>query len=94
MRGLLRAPEIIAGTWQAARQQTEEPKEAEVREALQQFDPMWEELFPAEQARAIQNLVKRVDVSVDGIDITLRIDGLAWLFSELAGFGNRTKKAA
>ena len=37
--------------------------EAEVREALQRLDPLWDELFPAEQARIVQLLVERVDVS-------------------------------
>ena len=43
--------------------------EAEVREALQRLDPLWDELFPAEQARIVQLLVERVDVSPDGADI-------------------------
>ena len=36
--------------------------EAEVREALLQLDPLWDELFPAEQARIVQLLVERVEV--------------------------------
>ena len=40
--------------------------EAEVREALQRLDPLWDELFPAEQARIVQLLVERVDVRADG----------------------------
>jgi hypothetical protein len=41
------------------------------------------ELFPAEQARVIQLLVERVDVSPDGVDIRLRTEGLSNLTAEL-----------
>ena len=61
LRGLLRAPEIIIRTWRAARGSGEEISEAEVREALERIDPLWGELFPAQQARIVQLLVERVD---------------------------------
>ena len=57
--------------------------EAEVREALQRLDPLWDELFPAEQARIVQLLVERVDVSPDGADIRLRTEGLTNLVADL-----------
>jgi site-specific DNA recombinase len=58
-------------------------KEAEVREALERFDPIWDELFPAEQARIVQLLVERVDVGTDGLAIRLRTGGLASLVGEM-----------
>ncbi len=82
LRGLLRAPEVIVRTWRAAKKD-EDITEAEVREALEQLDPLWDELFPAEQARIVQLLVKRVDVRTDGIAIRLRTEGLASLCAEL-----------
>ena len=94
LRGILRSPEIVVGTWRAAQEQNDGITEKEVREALEQLDPLWDELFPAEQARIVQLLVDRVDVSVDGIDIKLRVDGLAGLYREVAGIGERTRKAA
>jgi len=36
--------------------------------ALERLDPLWEELFPAEQARIIHLLVDRVDIRPDGAD--------------------------
>jgi hypothetical protein len=36
--------------------------EDEARLALERLDPLWEELFPAEQARIIHLLVDRVDM--------------------------------
>ncbi|WP_338000430.1 hypothetical protein [Chelativorans sp. YIM 93263] len=49
LRAVFRQPEIVAGTWKAAREQNGDITEAEAREALQQLDPLWEELFPAER---------------------------------------------
>jgi hypothetical protein len=83
VRSLVRSPEIVVATWRKAREQNADLTEAEVRAALEQFDPLWDELFPAEQARIIQLLVERVDVSADGIDIRLRVDGLGSLVEDL-----------
>ena len=83
LRGLLRSPEIIIGTWRSARLEIEDLTEAEVREALEQLDPLWDELFPAEQARIVQLLVERVDVAPEGLDIRLRVDGLENLVRDL-----------
>ena len=70
-------------TWRVARQLMGDIKEAEVREALEQLDPLWAELFPAEQARIVQLLVERVDVSLDGVAIRLRTSGIASLIGDL-----------
>ena len=59
--------------------------EDEVRDALGQFDPLWEELFPVEQARIVRLLIERVDVSPEGADIRLRLAGLSSLIRELGG---------
>ncbi len=64
--------------------------EAEVREALEHLDPIWDELFPAEQARIVQLLVERVDVQEDGIEIRFRVDGLASLVEDF----NNDREAA
>jgi site-specific DNA recombinase len=85
VRALLRAPEIVVQTWRAARTSIPNLTEFEVREALERFDPLWEELFPAEQARIVHLLVERVDVVPDGADIRLRTDGLATVLCDLRG---------
>ena len=65
------------------------------RTPLERLDPLWEELFPAEQARIIGLLVDRVDIGPDGADVRLRLDGLASLVRELgAGQGDQAKVAA
>ena len=83
LRGMLRTPEIIVATWRSARPEMEGLTEAQVREALRQLDPLWDQLFPAEQTRIVQLLVERVDVGANGIDIRLRTAGLASLVGEL-----------
>ncbi|TIM50262.1 MAG: hypothetical protein E5Y60_35965 [Mesorhizobium sp.] len=67
----------------ATRKDNSSITETEVREALVQLDPLWDELFPAEQARIVQLLVERVDVAVEGISIRLRTEGMASLAAEL-----------
>ncbi len=58
-------------------------EEGEVREALARLDPLWGELFPAEQARIVRALVERVVVGPAGADIRLRVEGLARLVRDL-----------
>ena len=93
LRGFLRAPELIVRTWMTATRHDDRITEAEVRDAFERLDPMWDELFPAEQARIVQLLVERVDVKVDGIAIRLRTGGLTKLLGELQTFGDRKDAA-
>jgi site-specific DNA recombinase len=83
VRELLMQPEVVIWTWRAAQSEAPDLTEAETRDALEQLDPLWEELFPAEQARIVRSLVERVDVSPAGADIRLRLDGLAGLVRDL-----------
>lgn len=48
-----RSPEVVVATWRAAGPQIEALSEGAVREALERLDPLWEELFPAEQTRIV-----------------------------------------
>ena len=83
LRELIRSPEIVVATWRAARTEIEGLREGDVRQALESLDPLWDELFPAEQARIVRLLVERVDLGVDCVDIRLRVDGLSQLAAEL-----------
>ncbi len=94
LRGLLRAPEVIVGTWRSARPEIDGLSEAEVREALEGLDPLWDELFPAEQARIVQLLVERVEVGVAGLKVRLRVQGLARMVQDLAGIAAAPRRAA
>jgi site-specific DNA recombinase len=92
VRRLLTTPEIVVRTWRAAREQDGTIGGGEVRVALAELDPLWDELFPAEQARVVQLLVERVDVNVDGIGIRLRTEGLTSLARDLRA-GTQAKEA-
>ncbi len=83
VKTLLQQPEVVIGTWRAAQAEAPALTEAETREALEQLDPLWGELFPAEHERIVRSLVERVDVSPAGADIRLRLDGLAGLVRDL-----------
>jgi hypothetical protein len=87
VRALLCQPEVVVGTWQAARADFPDVTEGEVREALERLDPLWDQLFPAEQARIIRLLVERVEIGPGGADIRLRIDGLTSLARDLSVTG-------
>lgn len=94
VRGILRSPEIIVRTWRVARQSLDGITESDVREALERLDPLWDELFPAEQARIVQLLVERVDISTEGADIRLRTQGLASLVADLGTIQPENRRAA
>jgi lipopolysaccharide biosynthesis regulator YciM len=80
---LLTAPELIARTWAAAKREGEEITEREVTILLADFATVWNELFPAEQARIVQLLVERVDVRENALEVRIRAEGLASLVREL-----------
>ena len=94
LRGMLRTPEVIIATWRSARPEIGDLSEDEVREVLAGLDPLWNELFPAEQARVIQLLVERVDVGVAGLKVRLRVQGLARMVQDLAGITAAPRRAA
>jgi hypothetical protein len=84
LRGVFRQPEIVVGTRRAAQAEHDDITEDEAREALLQLDPLWNELFPAEQARIAQLLVERVDVHEEGVDVRFRMNGIGALAREAA----------
>lgn len=83
LRAVFRQPEIIAGTWRAAQLRNAGITEAEARTALQQLDPLWDELFPTEQARVVGLLVEQVEIGTDVLDVRLRIKGLGGIVEEM-----------
>ncbi|AMN39044.1 recombinase family protein [Rhodoplanes sp. Z2-YC6860] len=91
---MVRSPEIIAATWRAVRKQADGLTERQVRDHLNRFLEVWNELFPIEQARIVQLLVDRVEVSTTGADITLRTEGLASLVRDIGPPSAPTDQAA
>jgi site-specific DNA recombinase len=93
VRSMLRAPEVVISTWRAAQPECEGLAEEQVRQALAALDPLWAELFPAEQARIVRLLVERIDIGADGLKIRFRDKGLAQMAAEagvITGKGQKT----
>ena len=82
LRAVFRQTEIVAGTWREAAAAEPDVTEAEVRDALHRLDPLWNELFPAEQARIVTLLVERIDLDETCLDIRIHAGGLAGLARE------------
>lgn len=83
LRALLTAPELVSRTANAVRESGDLVSEREVMETLQQFEALWDELFPAEQARIVHLLVDRIDMQSDNLDVRLQLDGLHSLIAAL-----------
>ena len=94
VRALLRQPEVVVGTWLAAPADAPDVTEAEVREALERLDPLWDELFLAEQARIVRAMVQRVEVGPSGADIRLRVEALAGLVRDLGPISSEALRPA
>jgi site-specific DNA recombinase len=56
----------------------------DVIEALGALEPVWDELYPAEQARILRLLIERINIAPDGISVTLYAAGIRSLVAELA----------
>jgi site-specific DNA recombinase len=94
IRGMLRAPEVVISTWRAAQPECQGLAENEVRAALAALDPLWAELFPAEQARIIQLLIERADIGTDGLKLRFRDKGLAQMVAEVCIMTGKSRREA
>ena len=84
IRRVLRTPETTAQVIATlARDGRADINEADAIAALQGFHGLWTQLFPAEQARITQLLVRRITVTAEGLVIDLRTDGIAGVMREL-----------
>ena len=83
VRTVLRTPEVIS---QAIREVVALDPAADgplVIQTLQSIEPVWDELFPAEQARIVQLLVERVTVSPTRLRIDMRTAGMKELIASV-----------
>jgi len=84
IRRVLRTPETTAQVLATlARDGHDDFAEADAIAALQGFHGLWGQLFPAEQARIVQLLVRRVTVTAEGLVLDLRTDGIAGVMRDL-----------
>ena len=70
------SPEVLAHAVREVGSQRPKVDEAHAVGTLQSIDAVWNELFPAEQAKVLHTLVERITVRVDGITIQWHEQGL------------------
>jgi site-specific DNA recombinase len=51
--------------------------------ALHEFTALWSQLFPPEQERIIQLLVRRVTITTAGLEVDIRREGIAGVIREM-----------
>jgi hypothetical protein len=73
----------IVRVWRAAWLEERAGRRARGGRGAAALDPLWDQLFPAEQARIVQLLVERVIVRHDGLEIRLRVEGIGSVVEDL-----------
>jgi site-specific DNA recombinase len=82
LRHVLRSPEVLAHAVREVADLRPKIKESESIRALQSIDPVWDELFPSEQAGIVRTLIDRITVRRDGITIQWKDQGMNKLLRE------------
>jgi site-specific DNA recombinase len=59
--------------------------EREMTAAFTRLDPVWDQLFPAEQERIARLLLASVTVGSDGLELQIRSEGIGSVAADLAG---------
>jgi DNA invertase Pin-like site-specific DNA recombinase len=83
VRRILQTPEVVAQVMAALKKEKGAVSEADAIAALHEFRALWAQLFPAEQARIIQLLVRRVTVTAAGLEVDIRREGVAGVVREM-----------
>lgn len=83
VRRILQTPEVVAQVMAALKKEKGTVLEADAIAALHEFSALWAKLFPAEQARIIQLLVRRVTVTAAGLEVDIRREGIAGVIREM-----------
>lgn len=83
VRRILQTPEVVTQVLAALRRDVGVVSEADAIAALQEFSALWSQLFPAEQARIVQLLVRRVTVTSAGLEVDIRREGIVGVIREM-----------
>jgi site-specific DNA recombinase len=86
LRRLVSRPEWVTRITKNLQNDSDESdslSEQKIYRALEDFDALWDELFPQEQQRLINLLIQRVVIHPDKIQITLRPLGIVGLMHEI-----------
>jgi site-specific DNA recombinase len=82
LRGVLRAPEIVAEVVREVAASRPAMSEADAIGYMQAIDQVWDQLFAAEQACIAQALIERITVRPDCISIAWKSQGMSTLLRE------------
>ena len=83
VRRILQTPEVVTQMLASLKREQGGTSEADAIAALHDFDELWGKLFPAEQARIIQLLVRRVTVTAAGLEVDIRREGVEGMIREM-----------
>ena len=87
LRAILRSPDLLGEMLPQAIKLDPTLDEARITVAMTRLDVIWDQLFPAEQARIVKLLVGKVIVSPTNIELRLRTNGIERLVLELQPAG-------
>lgn len=82
LRHVLRSPEVLAHAVREVCALRPKIGEIEAIRTLQSIDPVWDQLFPAEQANIVRTMVERITVRRDGITIQWKALGMNQLLRD------------
>ena len=83
VRRILQTPEVVTQALAALTEDQARISEADAIAALLGFDALWAQLFPVEQARIIQLVVRRVTVTAAGLEVDIRREGISSVIREM-----------
>ncbi len=83
VKQFLVSPEMVNLVHKKASAKERFISEDAVRKELQQFDSIWGELFPQEQNRVMQLIIQRIQVSLDGLNITFQPNGIMEVYEQI-----------
>ncbi len=83
VRRILQTPEVVTQALAALKEDQASVSEADAIAALHEFDALWAQLFPAEQARIIQLVVRRITVTAAGLEVDIRREGISGVIREM-----------
>jgi len=83
VRRILQTPEVVTQALAALKEDQAGIPEADAIAALHEFDALWAQLFPTEQARIIQLVVRRITVTATGLEVDIRREGITGVIREM-----------
>ncbi len=84
IRAIMRQPQAVTTVWKKLHEMGTPLTEETVRRRLLNLDKVWGELFPAEQRELVGLLVQRVEMTPQGANLHMHVNGLEDLLRQLA----------